>query len=56
MENDEIERAAGVALGSLLPAKSGERYNLTFQQFIKWCEINGVQDNISENVLLAYFQ
>jgi integrase len=55
MENDEIERAAGVALGSLLPAKSGDRYNLSFQQFMKWCEINGVQD-ISENVLLAYFQ
>jgi hypothetical protein len=34
MEYDGIERAAGIALGSLLPVKSGERYNLTFQQLI----------------------
>jgi hypothetical protein len=34
MECDGIERAAGITLGSLLPVKSGERYNLTFQQFI----------------------
>jgi hypothetical protein len=36
MECDGIERAAGITLGSLLPVKSGERYNLTFQQFIQW--------------------
>jgi hypothetical protein len=30
MECDGIERAAGIALGSLLPVKSGEPYNLTF--------------------------
>jgi hypothetical protein len=34
MECDGIERAAGITLGSFLTVKSGERYNLTFQQFI----------------------
>jgi hypothetical protein len=34
MECGGIERAAGIALGSLLRVKSSERYKLTFQQFI----------------------
>jgi hypothetical protein len=34
MECDGIERPAGIELDSVLLVKSGERYNLTFQQFI----------------------
>lgn len=45
---------AKAAISSLLPEKSKRQYEKTYEQFKDWCTANGA-NNISENVLLAYF-
>ena len=37
-DNEEIERAAEDALQSLLPEKSRELYEKTFEEFMTWCQ------------------
>jgi integrase len=49
-----IQDAANIACGSLLPAKSKVRYNICFESFMNWCASKDIEE-ISENVLLAYF-
>lgn len=51
----DIEESAALALHSLLPEKSKEKYEKAFKEFENWCLQKRVQD-ISEEVLLAYFE
>lgn len=50
----ELRVAAEKATEGMIPEKSRERYEKTYEAYSKWCEIKGVQ-HTSETVLLAYF-
>lgn len=62
IENDEISSTppniiemAEVATSNLLPTKSRERYETTYQKFMNW-RLKNKLNSFSENVMLAYFQ
>jgi hypothetical protein len=61
MENDqnctppELREVAEGTLSNLLPTKSREVYEKEFANFEAWCRENKKVQNISENVLIAYF-
>lgn len=50
----EIRASAANVVTNLLPEKSRSNYEKQFQRFLDWCNTKNAQ-NISENVLLAYF-
>lgn len=50
----EIRASAANVVINLLPEKSRLQYEKQFHQFLEWCNRKNV-GNISENVLLAYF-
>lgn len=50
----EVRVAAERATEGIIPEKSRERYENTYELYSKWCVAKGVQ-HTSETVLLAYF-
>ena len=50
----QVAELAKSAVEQLLPSKSTKVYEASYERFQKWCTTNKVE-NISENVLLAYF-
>lgn len=50
----DVDKVAEKALASLLPGKSKEKYEKTYDNFKKWCKEKKI-DIINENVLLGYF-
>lgn len=50
----EILEAAAATLGNLLPQKSKDVYEHTYQQFMDW-RSNKCATSFSENVIVAYF-
>lgn len=53
--SSDIEESAVLALQSLLPQKSEEKYKKAYKVFENWCLEKRVKD-VNEEVLLAYFQ
>ncbi|KAK5648052.1 hypothetical protein RI129_002944 [Pyrocoelia pectoralis] len=51
----DVEEAANVAVGSLIPEKSKDRYAVAYTKFEKWCELKKLKKT-NEKVLLAYFE
>lgn len=51
----KILEKAQAATHNLLPLKSKERYEITYQKFMDWRHKHNVK-SFSENVLLAYFE
>ncbi|KAJ8980998.1 hypothetical protein NQ317_014865 [Molorchus minor] len=52
-EPQDIVEAAGAAVLNLLPTKSRNLYDKTYNQFREWCKRKKVQ-SYTENVMLAY--
>lgn len=53
----EIEEAANKATFELLPSKSKQQYEFSYDRFLKWCDQKNVSGKeASEKVLLAYFE
>lgn len=50
----EILKAAQDARNNSMPGKSVNKYNLVYDNFMKWAHENNIQ-HVSETVLLAYF-
>jgi intergrase/recombinase len=50
-----IEESAALAVESVLPVKSKEKYENAYRQFDDWCKEKRVKE-INEEALLAYFQ
>ncbi|XP_071051539.1 zinc finger BED domain-containing protein 5-like [Onthophagus taurus] len=49
---DDIEKAWNIGRSAIIPEKSRERYEMTYQIFKKWCGVKN--KNTSEKILLAY--
>lgn len=54
-ESSDIEESAALAVQSLLPVKSKDKYENAYRQFDDWCKERRVKV-ITEEVLLAYFE
>lgn len=54
-ESSDIEESAALAVQSLLPVKSKDKYENAYRQFDDWCKERQVKV-ITEEVLLAYFE
>ncbi|KAJ8984401.1 hypothetical protein NQ317_003984 [Molorchus minor] len=50
----DVLEAAEMATSELLPMKSRDKYERTYDIFEKWCQEKGVK-TVKEEVLLAYF-
>jgi Glu-tRNA(Gln) amidotransferase subunit E-like FAD-binding protein len=53
--SSDIEESAALALNSLLPEKSKEKYKKAYKKFENWCSEKRVKHG-NEEVLLAYFE
>ena len=51
----ELKSVANFAMESVLPKKSKGRYEISYNNFVKWQRKHSVENLFSENVLLAYF-
>lgn len=54
-ESSDIEESARLAIQSLLPVKSKEKYEKAYGHFEDWCKEKRVKV-INEEILLAYFE
>lgn len=52
----DVEEAAQMAVSSLLPLKSKEKYEKVYKRFVCWCSEKNIQNIFKEKVLLAYFE
>lgn len=54
----EIEEAANRITFDLLPSKSKDQYEFSYNRFLRWCDLKNVSGTgkFSEKVLLAYFE
>jgi integrase len=51
----EVAALAAAAVSKLIPEKSRNLYEKNYLDFLKWCEVNNVQEShYSENVILAF--
>lgn len=53
--SSDIEESANLAINSIIPSKSRNRYEEVYKKFEKWCQQKKVK-NVCEKVLLAYFE
>ena len=55
-EPEEILQAAERIKLQLLPKKSRSQYHIAYNRFLEWCKEKNIQNNFTENVLLAFFE